>query len=543
MKIYLINPRFPVTIGGMEYTCPVYGKRRPCPSLSLLTVAGLTPSSFEVELCDENARPIRWETDADLIGLTGMHLQRRRLVEIARTFRAKGKRVVIGGPSVSAMPSWYREEADVLICGEAEYIWPRFLRDVAAGHPKAEYRETGQVDLRDSPPPRYDLVKMRDYLYVGMQTTRGCPFECEFCDIIMLYGRKVRQKTIDQSLAEIERLMSLGMQRIWLVDDNLIGNRQHVYALLDAIRAFSRGLRRPPAFFCQATINVAKDRALLRLMYEAGLRWMFIGIETPRAASLAETHKYQNVHTDLLRDLETVQSHGILVSMGTIVGFDHDDLGIFDEQVDFAQRAKVTVILAGQLNALPGTPLYERLSREGRLLEEPFGRRDERDAGSNFLPAHNFVPMQMTSQQLTAGYLSMLRRLYDPEAFTERLLGALEQLDRMPGGAGNAMLSFPMACLAFGWVFGWFACDRHRRAMLQVFWRVVPHVLLHRWRVASSALSPLLLYRHLYRVTRMWEDMRQRETAAVALSDRATLAVRDPALARTPVSLEPQAVG
>jgi radical SAM superfamily enzyme YgiQ (UPF0313 family) len=508
MKIYFINPKFPVTLPGIEYACRIAGKRYAAPSVSLLTIAGLTPSTFTVELCDENAYGIRWNTDADLIGLTGMHLQRRRLLEIARAFRARGKRVVVGGPSVTAMPDWYREDADVLIRGEAEYLWPRFLRDLLEGKPQPEYHETGQVDVRDSPMPRYDLINVRDYVGVGIQTTRGCPFECEFCDIIVLYGRKVRQKSIPQSMAEIERLVSLGVLRITLVDDNLIGNRPHAIALLEAIRAFSRPLHHPPTFSCQATVNVAKDRAMLQLMREAGVLNMFIGIETPRATSLAETHKYQNMRTDLQRDLETVQSHGIIVTIGSIVGFDHDDLDVFDEQVEFVRQAKVTWVFPNQLRALPRTPLYERMRQEGRLREdEPRWNTNERYGESNF------IPKQMTQEQLTAGYLSMLFRWYEPEAFAQRLRGELERLDRMPGGTGKFMLSFPVVCLGFLWIFGWFLCDRHRRAMLYVFWRVVPHVLRRRRRVANFALSRLVIYYHIYHLTHIWRRIREQESA------------------------------
>lgn len=498
LKIYLINPKFLVTFLGQEHGCQTAGTRYAGPPLSLLTVAGLTPPAFELAFCDENTHAIRWDTDAEVVALTGQHMQRQRLLEIANRFRALGKRIVIGGPSVTAMPEWYRPSADVLIRGEAEYIWPRFLNDLAAGKPQADYHETGQVDLRDSPIPRYELIKMRHYAYVGMQTTRGCPFTCEFCDIIVLYGRKVRSKSVDQVLAEVERLLSLGARRILVVDDNFIGNRRHAYDVLEAIRKLVRGLRTPPVFLCQATINIAKDPALLRLMHETGIRSMFVGIETPRIASLTETLKFQNTHTDLLRDIETVQSHGIVISAGSIVGFDHDDLGIFDEQVDFFSKAKVTLITAGQLTAEPGTPLHERMRQAGRL-------RDIRWYDRELYAESNIVPRLMTTEQLNAGYVAMAGRLYEPAAFADRLLGELERLDRAQTTCRAVYLSRPLVWLGIGWILLWYLADRDRRALLRLFWLVVPRLAVRHGRLAADfALSRLVGYRHMYRVVQAW---------------------------------------
>jgi len=495
MKVYLINPRFPLTLLGWEHSAQMVGKRYASPPAGLLTIAGLTPPEFEVEFCDENTHPIQWGSDAEVVALRAQHLQSGRLIEIARRFRAMGKRIVVGGPSVTVVPDWYRPMADVLIRGEAEHLWPRFLRDLAAGVPQAEYHETGQVNLADSPMPRYEFIKPRDYLYVGVQTTRGCPFTCEFCDIITLFGRNVRTKPVGRVLEELERVLALGWRHIFFVDDNFIGNRRYAAELLEAIAALVRGLRHPPVFSCQASVNVAKDLRLLRLMREAGMRTVSMGVETPREASLLETRKYQNTRTDLLQDIERVQSHGLLVTAGSVVGFDHDDLEIFNEHVEFFTRANVAFVFPSQLVALPSTPLYARLHEEGRLL---------RDVWWLGFATANFVPRQMTNEQLTAGYTSLLTRLYAPDAYAARVLGELERVARAPTSPRARFVAGPLLWAAFGWVLLWFLFDPHRRDLLRLFWRVVPRAVSRYRRVADIALMRVVNYRHLHRLSHAW---------------------------------------
>lgn len=530
MKIYLINPKFPVTFLGLEYTHRMVGRRYASPSLSLLTVAGLTPASFDIEYCDENVEPIRWASDAEVIGLTGMHLQRPRILEIARRFRALGKQIVIGGPSVTACPEWYRPVADVLILGEAERIWPAFLADLAVGRPRSEYAETGQINLRDSPMPRYEFVNPHHYGHMVLQTTRGCPFTCEFCDIIVLYGRTVRTKPVAQVLAELERLLAMGAQRIMFVDDNFVGSRAYVYELLEAIRRMIAGCRRPPVLACQATVNVAKDRALLQLMHEAGMRQMFIGIETPRQASLVETHKYHNAHADLLKAIEMVQSHGIMVMMGMVVGFDHDDPSIFHEQEAFIAAARVSVILPSQLLALPGTPLYTRMQYEGRLRDLRWV--EARSDQEPLFHESNILPRQMTSEQLNEGYLAMLEKLFEPKAYTERLLGELERLNRVRSNSRAVFLRPPWVWAGFGWVGLWFLVDSDRWSLLPVFYRVFLRVIRRYRRVADSALMRLVMYRHIFRLIRMWR--RTSQALAEAAQARSASLVRGSSASAVP---------
>lgn len=498
MNIYLVHPRSMHTFVGWDDSCRMVGKRFYSPPLSITTVAGLTPPEHTVELCDEHVQRIRWDTDADLVGVTGTHVQRDRMVEIARRFRARGKPVVIGGPSATAVPDWYRSAADVLILGEAEHVWPKFLRDFAAGCWQAAYQETGQVDLKESPPPRYDLLRIRDYMKIGMQTTRGCPFTCEFCDIITLFGRTVRMKGVDQVLTELEQLLSLGVRNVFFVDDNFIGNRPHVVRLLEALRRVVRRLKRPPRFSCQATVNLANDPAILQLMHDIGMCDVFIGIETPRKASLQETKKYQNAVADLADAVEAIQSYGIGVTSGLMVGFDHDDRTIFQEQEAFIARAKIPFCLPYQLVALPGTPLHARMQREGRLSDTP-ETADEAFGGTNVMGGTNIIPKLMSRQELRDGFVMMVRRLYVPEAFADRVLGELERVQRMPPSRRANRLPGPLLWLAYAWVWLWFLCDRHPGPLLRLFWRVTGRVVTRHQPVAELALARMIFYRHLHR--------------------------------------------
>jgi radical SAM superfamily enzyme YgiQ (UPF0313 family) len=348
----------------------------------------MIPDHHQVSLCDENASEIDWNVDCDLVGITGMHLQEPRIREIAARFRARGVKVVVGGPSVMSLPDRYRDVADIRIVGEAETIWPQCLADLERGCAKAEYHAAETVDVGTSPVPRFDLVSPRDYLSVSLQTTRGCPFKCEFCDIITLYGRKVRVKSVEQVVREVQRVLELGWDRLLFVDDNFIGDPRYAITLLEGLVDLQRSLKRPFYFTTQATINLAQNTRMLQLLYEAGCRSVFIGIETPRTSSLQETMKFQNVRRDLLGEVERIQRHGIAVYSGLIVGFDHDDAAIFQEQEKFINDAKIPFPLPSILGALPGTPLYKRMEESGRLLANK-----EFQANAYFT---NIIPKEMT---------------------------------------------------------------------------------------------------------------------------------------------------
>ncbi len=494
MKFYLINPKLPLSFTGNEYAAPVVFKKYSVPPLGLLTVAGMIPRHHEVAFCDENVADIDFDMDCDVVGITGMHLQGPGLRKIAQRFRARGKTVVVGGPSSMAVPERYRDVADVLMLGECEQIWPKCIEDLENGVAKASYTPADTVDVRTSPVPRYDLVSRRDYMQISLQTTRGCPFKCEFCDIITLYGRKVRTKSVDQVLAEVKTVLSLGWDRLFFVDDNFIGDPKYTMSLMEALSDLQKTRKKPFVFSTQATINVAHNQHLLKLLHEGGCRSMFIGIETPRVSSLQETQKFQNVRKDTLGEVARIQSQGMAVYSGLIVGFDHDDEDIFQEQVDFINDAKIPLPFPSLLGALPATPLYKRMVDEGRVIAE------NEFQGNTFFT--NIRPTCMSMEALQNGFLRMVQALYDPKNFSDRCLGEIERLNGASGRASN--YKRPLILGGFAWVLLWYLFDPNRKRLLQTFVRLFPAF----WRfpnAADAALQRLVTYRHVIRYVSMLE--------------------------------------
>jgi radical SAM superfamily enzyme YgiQ (UPF0313 family) len=496
MKIHLINPAMPLSFLSNEYGAPMVLRKYSTPPLGLLTAAGMIPSHHRVTLCDENTSQIDWNVDCDVVGITGMHLQEPRIREIAARFRARGKVVVVGGPSVMSLPEKYRDVADIRIVGEAEAIWPQCLADLERGSYLNEYVAVETVELSTSPIPRFDLISPKDYLSVSLQTTRGCPFRCEFCDIITLYGRKVRVKPVDQVLREVQRVLDLGWDRMVFVDDNMIGDPRYATELMQALADLRRRAPKPFYFTTQVTINLAQNTRMMELLYEAGGRSVFIGIETPRTSSLQETLKFQNVRRDLLGEVERIQRHGIAVYSGLIVGFDHDDLDIFKEQIAFITDAKIPIPLPSILGALPGTPLYKRMEDEGRLIPDK-----EFQANAYFT---NIIPKSMTTDELERGYREMVFALYDPVRFADRVIGEIARLDDAEGQVSNYRM--PIVWAAFVWVFVWYLFDPNRGKLLTALSRIVPAVLTRFPRMGDAALQRLVIYRHICRFVSMLEQ-------------------------------------
>jgi radical SAM superfamily enzyme YgiQ (UPF0313 family) len=405
------------------------------PPLGLLTLAALAPPEYSVTICDENAgERVDYDTSAQIVGITGYNLQNARVFANAERFRARGKTVVLGGPLANSLPEQCRRHCDVLFEGEAEYTWPQFLRDFASGRWADHYTQEDKISLPDSPPPRLDLLRSR-YLLGIVQCTRGCPFTCEFCDIIVVYGRKMRFKPVPQVLKEVEAWQRLGMGQVFFADDNFIGHRGYAKELLRELAAWNARQNRPVSFFTQISIDVVRDEQLLCLLRDANFSAVFIGVETPRKASLAETHKTQNEKLDLVDAIHTIQSHNLFVWAGMIVGFDHDDASIFDEQFEFLEKAQIPVAMLSVLLAIPGTPLYKRLEAEGRLLPELTARpilpldleHDEHLHWEGTDGRTNFRPLRLTEDELREGQKRLYQMLYSPTAFQGRLIGNLQR--------------------------------------------------------------------------------------------------------------------
>jgi radical SAM superfamily enzyme YgiQ (UPF0313 family) len=424
MNVLLLYPEFPNTFWSFKHALEFVDKSAGMPPLGLLTVAAMLPREWDLRLVDMNVTPLR---DADLkwagcVFVSAMIVQREAAGAAIRRCKAAGKPVVAGGPLFTAEPGAF-PEVDHLVLNEAEITLPDFLADFAAGCAKPCYTSEQFADMHATPLPRWDLVDLKNYATTAVQFSRGCPFDCEFCNITVLYGHRPRVKTSDQIMAELEMFYQLGYRgRVFFVDDNLIGNRRYLKEeLLPAIIRWrkEKPRRMGMPFNTEASINLADDPELMRLMVEAGFDEVFIGIETPEEVGLAECNKKQNVGRDLIADVKRIQRAGLEVQGGFILGFDSDTVSTFQRMTDFIQNSGIVTAMVGLLQAPPATRLWQRMEAEGRLLGD--------SNGNNVDAATNIVP-KMPLETLTAGYKQVLGHLYSPEQYYERAITFLREV-------------------------------------------------------------------------------------------------------------------
>jgi len=398
--------------------------------LHLATIAALTPDDIEVDVWDESARGLiadstEFNGDYDLVGVTGYTANTLRAIAIAQVFRKRGIPVVVGGPGVSSAPEDYRDYFDILFIGEAELTWPQFIADWKASNHRREYRQITPPDIDISPLPRWDSIDVAEYICGAVQTTRGCPFDCEFCDVIYLNGRRPRHKPIDKVLQEVQALQGLGIQSILLSDDNFTGTPRFAKELLAELISLNNSFEEPLNFQTQLTIDVAKDDEMLELLADANFGRLLIGIETPNKESLLEARKIQNYRLDLIEACKKVQSYGISIRATMIVGFDHDDISIFDEHFDFLQEACIAVPGINILTAPMGTKLWARLKKDERALAIDLELIDR-----NPRAFFNIIPKKMTRVDLLEGYYNLLTRVRDWDNFAERVCGFVSGVKR-----------------------------------------------------------------------------------------------------------------
>ncbi|MBV9956979.1 MAG: B12-binding domain-containing radical SAM protein [Acidobacteria bacterium] len=475
MKALLIYPEFPDTYWSFRHALPFEGKRAAFPPLGLLTVSALLPRTWERRLVDLNvgrlrASDIEW---ADIILVTAMLVQKESLQEVVRRCKERGKLVVIGGPYVTTSAESI-PEADHIFLGEAEETLPQFVRDLERGEAQRIYQATTRPSLSITPVPDFGLCEFKHYSAMSLQYSRGCPFNCEFCDIIEIYGRVPRTKSNAQVLAELDALHDAGWRgTVFIVDDNFIGNKKQVRLLLPALAEWQERHQHPFELLTEASLNLADDLELLDEMRRAGFRRVFLGIETPVAESLKEAQKKQNMHGDMLDSVKRIQSYGMEVMAGFIVGFDTDPEDIFERQINFIRESAIPLAMVGILTALPDTQLWRRLKEEGRLLAE--------SSGENTNCTLNFVP-KMDAAQLIAGYQSIMRTIYNSREYYQR---TLECLRRISGDGPapnhytllNGALSMARIALRLG------ILDSERREFWRFFRRVTSE---HREKFAES---------------------------------------------------------
>ncbi len=475
MKILLVNPEFPDTYWSFRHALPFEGKRAAFPPLGLLTVSALLPPSWERRLVDLNVErlkssDIEW---ADIIFATAMLVQKESLGDVVKRCKEMGKRVVVGGPyvttSVQRLP-----EADHIFLGEAETTLPQFVEDLERGEPQRIYQAAERPPLSVTPVPHFELVDLKRYSAMSVQYSRGCPFRCEFCDIIEIYGRVPRTKSNEQMLAELDALRSIGWRgTLFIVDDNFIGNKKSVKRLLPVLAEWQEKHGHPFEFLTEASINLAEDDELLGGMQRAGFRRVFLGIETPVEESLKEAQKTQNTRMNMLDSVKKIQSYGMEVMGGFIVGFDTDPEDIFERQINFIRESAIPLAMVGLLTALPDTQLWRRLKREGRLLAE--------SSGENTSCSLNFVP-KMDPVRLVAGYQSIMRTIYKPSEYYGRALECLKRISgNGPAPHHHKLNSGALALMRIVLKLG--VIDRERRE----FWRFSRRVVAeNRDRFAES---------------------------------------------------------
>jgi radical SAM superfamily enzyme YgiQ (UPF0313 family) len=423
MKILLLYPEYPVTFWSFKYALKFISRKAAYPPLGLLTVASMLPEDWEVRLLDMNVKKLR---DKDLkwancIFISAMMVQTESVRDILRRCEGLDCKVIAGGPLFTSGHEEYVDSVDHFVLGEAEQILPRFIEDLKHERADKVYRPDGTVDLATSPVPRRSLVNKRHYGAMNIQYSRGCPFDCEFCNITSLFGRKPRTKTRDQIIAELDNIHSLRWKGcVFIVDDNFIGNRRKLKKeILPAMIGWMDEHKHPFTFSTEASINLADDEDLMELMVRAGFDTIFVGIETPNEESLEECGKRHNKNRDMIASIKKMQQYGLEVQGGFIVGFDNDEPNIFDQMISFVQESSIPTAMIGMLNALPDTKLYHRLMKENRLFD--------RASGNNTDFSINFSPT-MGAQKLVEGYKRLMETIYSPKFYYKRAKGLLQNL-------------------------------------------------------------------------------------------------------------------
>lgn len=414
MKILLVYPKYPDTFWSLKWALKFISKKASLPPLGLITVAAMLPKEWEKKLVDMNVetlkdKDIKW---ADYVFIGAISIQEESVKKVLNRCKGLGVKIVAGGPLFTTSYGNF-EDIDHFILNEAELTLPPFLEDLKNGCPKHIYTSKEFPDIKRTPVPLWKLVNTKRYANMCIQYSRGCPFDCEFCDVTLLFGHKIRTKTTEQMLSELESLYSLGWRDgVFIVDDNFIGNKARLKKeILPAMIDWMKKRKYPFHFGTQSSINLADDDDLMRMMAQAGFESVFVGIETPDEGSLAECGKVQNRNRDLIACVKKIQRFGMQVQGGFIVGFDSDPPSIFERQIKFIQESGITTAMVGLLNAPRGTRLYKRLTKEGRLLKDISG--DNTDFSTNFVP-------KMNLEVLVNGYKKIVRTIYSPKYYYER---------------------------------------------------------------------------------------------------------------------------
>ena len=500
MKVLLVNPDVPETFWGLKNALKFISKKSILPPLGLLTVAGMLPKDWDIKLLDMTTarlrdRDIQW---ADYVFVTAMLIQKESAGQVIERCRKLGTKIVTGGPLFTSLPEQY-VHVDHLVLKEAELTLPQFIRDLQAGCARKVYNTRERADLCETPVPRWSLIDTKKYALMCIQYSRGCPFDCDFCDVTTLFGHKIRTKTTDQVLQELESIYSLGWRGdVFFVDDNFIGNKGRLKTeLLPAVIEWMEERQRPFSFNTQASINLADDEELMKLMVQAGFDCVFVGIETPSEESLSECNKVQNKGRDLVGCIRKIQESGMQVQGGFILGFDSDDAGVLDNLIGLIHKSGILMAMVGGLNAPRGTKQYQRLFSEQRLTDPASG--DNTDCSINFIP-------KMGLENLIQGYQKVINTLYSQKHYCERIKTFLKNYEASSSMKARLRLQEIRVLLKSMWHIGVLSKDR------RYYWRLIFWSLRRRQYLRMSVIFSI----QGYHFRKIFKSLQQRAENLVA---------------------------
>lgn len=521
MRVLLLYPLFPKSFWSFDKVLELIGRKVSLPPLGLITVAAILPQTWEFRLVDRN---VDYENEADwywadLIIISGMIVQKADMLFLIETAKRRGKQVAVGGPYVTSVPEAAQEAgADFLVLDEGEITLPLLVEALERGETSGVFRADGEKpDITTTPIPRFDLLNLNAYSDMAVQFSRGCPYQCEFCDIIVLYGRKPRTKTPAQLLAELQRLYDLGWRRsVFVVDDNFIGNKRNAKVMLRELAPWMAEQDYPFNFVTEASVDLAQDQELLDLMIAANFTSVFLGIETPDTDSLSLTQKFQNTRNSLIESVQTINRAGLRVMAGFIIGFDDEKSGAGDRIIDFVEATAIPQALLGMLQALPGTALWHRLEKEGRLQTEQKAVSGKQTTLMNFVPTRPI-------EEIAREYVQCFWQLYEPDRYLARVYRHYLIMTPMPHKKKNPQMLELMEIRALLIIFWRQGIKRNTRRQ---FWRQLfaiihknPGVFTH-YLTSCAHIEHFLEYREI-----IWEEVE------AELADRALLEPKNAALA------------
>ena len=495
MKILLVYPKYPETFWSFKYALKFISKKASLPPLGLLTVASMLPADWEVRLVDKNVKSLkdadlRW---ADYVFLSAMSIQRASAQSVIDRCKALGVKMIAGGPLFTSVPEEFND-VDHLVLNEAEITLPLFLEDLKQGRAQHIYTSPLWADITTTPVPRFDLLDKSKYASMNVQYSRGCPFDCDFCNITVLYGRAPRTKDTTQILSEFDSLYTLGWRGgVFIVDDNFIGNKGKLKReILPAIIDWMEKRKHPFTLYTEVSINLSDDEDLMNLMVKAGFDQVFVGIEAPNEESLAECSKLQNRNRDLIACVKKIQRTGLEVQAGFIVGFDKDPSSIFERLISFIQESGIATAMVGLLNAPHGTKLYHRMKQEGRLVKSATG--DNTDFSINFVP-------KMSPEALLNGYRTILNTIYSPKHYYARVKGFLKEFPAKKRKI-HLPLSHVMAAFKSMVRLGVIGRERYQ------YWKLFLWSLFRRPRLLPLAITLSIYGYHFRKVFKRHEKLR-----------------------------------